>query len=101
MLYTALRLDPGVDTGSCSSYSMSVNKIREGSGGTEWTMGLPAEATGSGFGSFAGSPGGLSVDLLADGGLLLLRDRLDGRRIGYEDWESESDGHPSRRRRDC
>lgn len=40
MLYTALRLDLGVDTGSCSSYSMSVSKIREGSSGVEWTMGL-------------------------------------------------------------
>ena len=73
MLYTALRLDLGVDTGSCSSYSMSVSKIREGSGGTERKMSLSAAATGSGFGSFAGSTGGLSVDLLADGGLLLLQ----------------------------
>lgn len=75
MLYTALRLDLGVDTGSCSSYSMSVSKIKEGSGGVEWTMGLivPAAAAGSGFGSLAGSRGGLSVDLFADGGLLLLR----------------------------
>ena len=52
---------------------VSVSKIREGSGGAEWTMGLPAAAAGSGFGSFAGSTGGLSVDLLADGGLLLLQ----------------------------
>jgi len=93
-LYTAFRLDLGVD-------SMSVSKIREGSGGTEWAMGLPAAATGSGFSSFAGSTGGLSVDLLADGGLLLPSNRLDGRRIGDEDLESESDGHPSRRHRDC
>ena len=58
MLYTTLRLDLSLDTGSCSSYSMSVSKIREGSGGTEWAMGSPAVAAGSGFGSFAGSTGG-------------------------------------------
>jgi len=40
VLDTALRLDLGVDTGSRSSYSMPVSKIREGSGGVEWTMGL-------------------------------------------------------------
>jgi len=47
---------------------MSVSKIREGSGGTEWTMVLPGVGAGSGFSSFAGSTGGLSV-----GRLLLLQ----------------------------
>jgi len=66
--YTALRQDLDVDTGSCSTYSMSVSKIREWSGGTERTMGLPAVGAGSGFSSFAGSTGGLSI-----GRLLLLQ----------------------------
>ena len=61
MLCTALRLDLDVDTGSCSTYSMSVSKIREGLGGMKRTMGLPAVAAGSGFSFFAGSTGGLSV----------------------------------------
>ena len=68
MWYTALRFDPDIDRGSCSTYSMSVSKIREGSGGTEWTMVLPGVGAGSGFSSFAGSTGGLSV-----GRLLLLQ----------------------------
>jgi len=96
VLYTALYFGLDIDTGSCRNYSMSVSKIREGSGGTctEWTMGLPAVAAGSGFGPFAGSTGGLSVDLLADGGLLLLQQ--SSRREG--NW-CESSGHPSGRRR--
>ena len=68
MWYTALRLDLDVDTGSCSTYSMSVSKIREWSGGAERTMGLPTIGARSGFSSFAGSTGGLSV-----GRLLLLQ----------------------------
>jgi len=60
-LYTAIRLDLGLDTGSCSTYSMSVGEIREESGGTEWTISLPAVAAGWGFGSFPGSTGRLSV----------------------------------------
>jgi len=100
MLYTPLCLDLGVDTGSCSSYSMSVSKIREGSGGTEWTMGLPAAATGSDFASFASSTGGSLSIYLRKGDSYFSSDRLDGR-IGDEDWESESDGHPSRRYLDC
>jgi len=95
VLYTALRLDLDVDTGSCSSYSMSVSKIREGSGGTDWTMGLPAAPAGSGFGSFAGSTGGS-----LSGDPCFSSDRLDGRRVGDEDCESESNGHPSVRRCD-
>jgi len=61
VLCIALRLDLDVDTGSCGTYSMSISKIREGSGGMEWTMRLPAVAAGSSFSSFAGSTGGLSV----------------------------------------
>jgi len=71
---------------------MSVKKIGEGSGSTEWTMRLPGVAAGSGFGSFAGSTVGLSVDVLTDAGLLVLQ-----RSSRWKKNWCDSDGFPGGR----
>jgi len=80
---------------------MSVSKIREGSHGREWAMGLPAVAAGLGVGSFAGLTGWPTVDELADCDSCFSGDRLDGRRIGDENWESRGSSHPGGRRWNC
>jgi len=49
MTYTALRLDLAVDMGSCSSYSMSISKFREGSGATDWILNAVALGRREGF----------------------------------------------------
>jgi len=101
LLYTALRLDLGVDMRNCFSCSMSVSKIREGSRGTEWTMGLHAVAAGLGVGCFAALTWWSAVDELADWDSDFTGDCLDGRRIGDENWESRGGGLPGGRHWNC
>jgi len=79
---------------------MSVSKIREGSGGTEWIMGLPATAAGRASALSLFQQGGSLSTCLRKEDSCFSSDRLNGRRIGDENWESESHRHPSERRSD-